>query len=76
MAVSHLAVDARGEPYEALGFDYAAHNRWVADGFCPVVSASRNYCGKRPGHSGLHGSPAQKPAGYEEWDVAWVEWDA
>jgi hypothetical protein len=71
MVVNHLAVDVRGEPYEALGFDYAAHNRWVADGFCPVVSQTRAYCGKRPGHSGLHGSPRQEPDG----DVTWTEWD-
>jgi hypothetical protein len=69
---SHLAVDAWGDPYEIQGFDHGAHDRWVADGFCPVVSVNKAYCGKRPGHSGMHGSPWLRPDG----DVTWLEWDA
>ena len=71
----HLAIDAAGNPYTATGFDHVAHDQWVRDGFCPVVSVTRAYCGKRPGHGGRHGSPVQKPAGYQEWDAAWAEWD-
>ena len=68
---AHLAVDAHGEPYQAPGFDYAAHDRWVRDGFCAVVSVTRAYCGKRPGHSGWHGSPLWLPDDSEHWQ----EWD-
>jgi hypothetical protein len=71
----HSAVNAAGDPYDAPGFDYAAHDRWVADGFCPVVSETRAYCGKRPGHSGQHGSPAQKPSAAQGFDTVWLEWD-
>jgi hypothetical protein len=68
--MAHLAVDVRGEQYTAPGFDHGAHDQWVRDGFCPVVSAGKAWCGKRPGHSGLHGSPRHGPDG----DISWVEW--
>jgi hypothetical protein len=69
----HLAADAQGNPYTAPGFDHVAHDRWVRDGFCPVVSVSRAYCGKRPGHSGNHGSAIVRSA--DTGDVGWLEWD-
>ena len=71
----HLAVDALGNPYAVPGFDYADHDRWVRDGFCPVVSVCQAYCGKRPGHSGRHGSPVQDPAAAAGYDTVWAEWD-
>lgn len=72
----HLAVDALGNPYAVPGFDYADHDRWVRDGFCPVVSVCQAYCGKRPGHSGQHGSAVMRvcePPGAS--DTIWTEWD-
>ncbi len=69
----HRAVDAEGSPYEAPGFDYGKHDRWVAEGFCPVVSGAAMFCGKRPGHGGRHGSAVQFSA--EFGDVSWLEWD-
>jgi hypothetical protein len=72
----HRAVDARGDPYEIQGFDHDVHDRWVAEGFCPVVSVSKAYCGKRPGHGGKHGSAVMRicePPGTS--DTIWVEWE-
>lgn len=69
----HLAVDADGESYQAAGFDYARHDQWVRKGFCAVVSGSRAYCGKQPGHSGRHGSAVQVNPDHD--DVTWLEWD-
>ena len=70
---SHLAAAADGNPYVAPGFDYEAHDRWVRDGNCPVVSVSKAYCEKPSGHSGRHGSPMRQPTG--SYDVVWTEWE-
>ncbi len=68
-----LARTADGREYAAPGFDYAAHDRWVRAGHCPVVSISRAWCNRAPGHEGLHGSPYRPPddrgSRYAEWDI-------
>ena len=57
-ANGHFAVNARGLPYHPAGnFDFAAHDRWVSEGHCPIVSASKAWCSLRAGHQGQHGSP-------------------
>ena len=68
----HAAVDVNGNPYAVPGFGYEAHDRWAEMGFCPVVSVSRAWCGKQPGHGGMHGSPVKAPPGGRE--VNWAEW--
>jgi hypothetical protein len=33
------------------------HEPHVAAGYCPVISRSKAWCDRQPGHSGMHGSP-------------------
>jgi hypothetical protein len=58
-ANGHFAVDAALQiQYRPAGnFDFGAHDRWVREGHCPVVSGSKAWCSLKAGHLGQHGSP-------------------
>ena len=63
----HKAVTVQGWPYADPAFDYAAHDRWVARGYCPVVSSSKAWCSLPPGHAiDRHASPWIPMAGQAE----------
>ncbi len=34
-----------------------AHDRWIADGHCPVISGTKAWCNLQAGHAGDHASP-------------------
>lgn len=45
----HYAAGTDGRQYQPAGnFDYAAHDRWVEAGHCPVVASSKAYCSSAP----------------------------
>ena len=73
-APAHAAVTVSGQPFRDGYFDYAAHDNWAQQGYCPVVSASKTWCGKRAGHREPHGSPRVVPAGQRE-TIRWADWD-
>jgi hypothetical protein len=76
-AATSLAVTPDGHPYVNPGFDHEAHNRWVLNGNCSVVSWTKSWCDRTANHPGRHWSPLLVPpvnaadsphVRYEEWD--------
>jgi hypothetical protein len=69
----HYAIDYLGHQYQPAGnFDFAAHDNWVKQGHCPVVSWTKAWCGNKPhGPAVRHGSPAVPGADGKHWQ----QWD-
>ena len=49
-------------------FDYGAHDRWVAAGYCPVVSRVKAYCCLQPGKL----AEVKRATSVNGWPVAFV----
>lgn len=52
------------------------HDKHVSDGYCPVISKHKEWCGKTAGHPGKHGSPRIPTPGIEigPLNPKWLEW--
>jgi hypothetical protein len=50
--MERLARDTSGQPYQAVNFDFDAHDKHVQAGHCPVVSFSRAWCSRPAEHPG------------------------
>jgi len=73
----HAAVGTDGRSYQPAGaFDFEAHDRHAAAGFCPVVSFCKYWCGKQAEHHLPHSSPLLVPTDLGKAGVIWLEWDA
>ena len=69
----HYAIDYLGNPYQAAAnFNFTAHDNWVGQGHCPVVSFSKAWCSNRPhGLASPHGSPVVPGPDGKHWQM----WD-
>ena len=68
----HYAVNHLGHPYQPAGnFGFAAHDKWVQAGHCPVVALSKAWCSSRPGHALRHTSPYIPGPGQAQVTKSW-----